>query len=188
VDSTQRTRTLLAVVAVLAVLRVVIVPWIEAQNEARDELQVLTQRLDRSEGVVANRTEILALLERLRAERGAALERFPVAASPDEFRLASQQRLGEMARQAAVEIRVFDWILEGSVPDAGLGYGRARVTLQGPLRELIRLHGEIEGSTPNAGLRELQYQLRGTAADGPTEASAEATITMDLFYRRGPPA
>lgn len=176
-------RLLVTLVAALAVLRFLVLPWVSSQDEKREQLQVLTQRLDRSEGVVQNRAAIAAARRALGA-RGASLRgRFPQAPGADAFRLEAQRRIGELARGAGVELKVFDWILEGEDADARLAYGRARLSLEGPLRNLVRLHGELEGSSPNAAVRDLQLMLRAPAA-GPGDVAANATLVVDLYYRK----
>lgn len=61
----ERRRLLIGALVVLASLRFLILPWIDQQAEAREQLEVLTQRLDRSTGVVLNRSAITDALLRL---------------------------------------------------------------------------------------------------------------------------
>lgn len=178
-----RVRLLVTIVAALAALRFIVVPWMSAQNEKREQLQVLTQRLDRSEGVVQNREAIAAARKALGARAESLRGRFPQAPGADAFRLDAQRRIGELARSAGVELEIFDWILEGENADAQLAYGRARLALEGPLRNVVRLHAELEGSSPNAAVRDVQLTLRAPAA-GPGDIPANATMIVDLYYRK----
>lgn len=174
---------LLAVVAVLAVLRFGIVPWAEAQNATRDELEVLTRRLDRSEGVVQNRDAILAARKLLRSNAEKLHARFPQPGTADEFRLGTQQRIGQVAQSAGVQMTVFDWVLEGRIDGTDLAYGRARLNFEGPLRDLVRAHGELEGALPNAAIRELNV-LGVVPAGEAGDVRATATFLIDVLYRR----
>jgi hypothetical protein len=180
----DRKRLLLGIAAALAVARFGIVPWLDSQAEARETLEIVTKRLDRSEGVADNRDAIVAAREALAKQAEPLRARFPMAATPDEFRLVAQQSIGRLARASNVEMRVFDWIVEGRVEAAQLRYGRARITLQGALRDVVRAHGELEGALGNAAIRELQVQMRRPAS-GPGEGVAEATLVVDLYYRQG---
>ena len=177
-----RSKVLLGVVGVLALLRLAVVPWVAAQNEQREALEVLTRRLDRSEGVVRNRAAIEAARATLRARAAAIGERFPAVGSPDQFRLAEQRRIGELAQRLGVAVQVFDWILEGEDAPAGLRYGRARVNLEGPLLNLIRAHAALESDSPNAFVRELNLNLNAPAI-GPTEVRGSVSLVVDLYFQ-----
>lgn len=181
-----RAKWLLGVAALLAIARFVLVPWVEAQNAQREQLEVLTQRLDRSEGVVRNRDAILQARDGLVQESAAMFSVYPSAADEDP-RLAAQRSLNALATRAGLQVTLFDWLLEGEVSEAGLAYGRASVRLEGPLDKLILMHGELEGSMPSAAVRELQVRLRGPAG-GPTAAPASASLVIDIFYRPAPSA
>jgi hypothetical protein len=178
----RRRALLLGFAAVLALLRFAVVPWNEAQGESRDRLQVLTQRLDRSVGVVRNRDAILAAREELGVAAEAARGRFPTAASPEAFRLDGQRRVGAVVSAAGLQLALFDWVLDGSVPDAGLGYGRIRFQVDGPLKDIARLHAELEGELPFLVVREMQLNFRGEAA-ALDDTPVSMTLVADLFFR-----
>lgn len=178
----RRRALLLGFAAVLALLRFGVVPWIQAQGESRDRLQVLTQRLDRSVGVVRNRDAILAARDELGVAAEAARGRFPTAASPEAFRLDGQRRVGAIVSAAGLQLALFDWVLDGSVPDAGLGYGRIRFQVDGSLKDIARLHAELEGELPFLAVREMQLNLRGEAA-ALDDTPVSMILVADLFFR-----
>ena len=177
-----RYRPLLGVAAALAFLRFVIVPWLDAQSDARERLQVLTQRLDRSTGVVQNREAILAAAQELEAATTTARSRFPEADSVESFRLEGQRRVGGMVNAAGLKLALFDWVLDGAVEEGRLAYGRARFQVEGALRDVARLHGELEGSLPAMSVRELQLNVAGPA-DSLGDTRATLMVVADLFYR-----
>ena len=184
-----RVRWMLVIVAVLAALRLVIVPWVNMQNEERQQLELLTHRLDRATGVVGNKDAILAARAKLTKETAASRAMFPAASEPENFRLDAQRNIVAIATGGGLKVSLFDWILNGEVSGAGLAYGRASVKLEGPFDRLISVHGELEGSLPHAAIREFNVSLR-TPVTGPSNAAAIATIIVDLFYRPAaqPPA
>ena len=185
--ASPRRRLLLGVVAVLALLRFAVVPWLDAQADARERLQVLTQRLDRSVGVVQNREAILSAAAALRASTADSRGRFPIAASAEAFRLDEQRRIGAVVAGAGLKLALFDWVLEGTVPDGGLAYGRVRFQVEGALRDVIRVHGELEGGLPNIAVREVLLNL-GMATTQANETSATMAVVADSFFRlQGPP-
>jgi len=178
----RRARALLAVAAVLAVLRFVVVPWIEAQNEAHDGLQVLTQRLERSVGVVQNREALSAARQGLAEANAQARERFPTAESVEAFRIEGQRRLGDLAVSAGLKLTLFDWLLDGKVEDAALAFGRVRVQVEGAPWELARLHTDLEGRLPHVAIREVQLSVpRGSS--GAADGRATLTLVADVYFR-----
>lgn len=179
----QRNKVLLGIAAVLAVLRFGIVPWIDSQAQARERLQVLTQRLDRSVGVVQNRKAILDAQKTLRAASARAHGRFPAAPSAEAFRLDNQRRIGAIVTASGAQLALFDWLLEGRLKDTDLSYGRVRFQVDGPLRDVVRAHAELEGNLPSLVVREVQLNLSSPAA-GPDEARTTMTVIGDLFFRQ----
>ena len=179
----ERRALLLGFAAVLALLRFGVVPWVEAQAAARERLQVLTQRLDRSVGVVRNSEAILSAREQLRVAADAARKRFPDAPSVEGFRLEGQRRIGAVVSGVGLQVALFDWLMDGSVDDAGLGFGRVRLQVEGPIRDIARLHGELEGALPFMAVREMQLNFRGQAA-GLDETPVTMTLVADLYFRR----
>jgi hypothetical protein len=178
----SRTKLLLAAAAALAAVRLVIVPWVNQQVEQRQQLEVLTQRLDRSQGVVGNKDAIMATQGKLERQVKTAREVFPAVVDQDQFRLEAQRRITAIATQGGLTVSVFDWLLSGNVEAAGLSFGRVSVQFEGPLDKVIAVHGELEGSLPYAAIRELNVRLR-SAARGPNQDASTATIVMDLFHR-----
>jgi hypothetical protein len=182
----NRTQLLIGAVVVLAAVRFGLVPWAESQVEQRDRLQMLTQRLDRSEGVVANRDAILAAREKLAKDAEGYRERFTRAASTDEFRLVTQQRFSGLMQANGANVRVFDWVLDGDVPESGLSYGRARVTLEGPFRDVVRAHTELEAVMRAGAIREFTVTARAPAPE-PGDTLVEGLMIVDFYYRKGTP-
>ena len=177
-----RIRLLLGITLLLVTLRFVAVPWIQAQGEQRQRLQVLTQRLDRSLGVVGNGEAIAAAQRHLGTDTTALRDRYPETADPEGFRLEAQRAIGAVVSRTGVTLGLFDWLLDGESAEARLAYGRVRIRLEGPLSKVILAHGELEASLPYAAVRELAVDLREPAAR-PDETQAGATLVVDLYYR-----
>ena len=181
-----RIQWLLGVAGALAVVRFAVVPWVQAQNEQRQQLEVLTKRLDRSEGVIQNRDAIVAARDALAQQSEASFAAFPLAIGDDESRLVAQQRITAMAAQAGLQVSLFDWLLDGDVEAAGLAYSRASIKMDGPLDRLILMHGDLESALPFAAVREFELKLKSPAG-GPTTDPASVVMVLDLFYRPKPP-
>ena len=179
----SRVRWLLGLAAVLVALRFVVVPWTQAQDERRQQLEVLTQRLDRSAGVVEDKQQIMAAQGKLRVATQASRAIFPQVADKEQFRLDAQRTLSRIASRGGVRVSLFDWVMDGEAARAGLAYGRVNASLEGPLESLVSVHGQIEAEMPFAAVREVKL---GASRGGASKLDAEpATLifVIDLFYR-----
>jgi len=179
----SRVRWLLGLALLLVVLRFAIVPWAESQVEKRQQLEVLTQRLDRSAGVVEDKAEILAAQGRLTKVSQQTRGIFPEVADKERFRLDAQRLLSGIASRGDVKVTLFDWIVDGESGQAGLAYGRVNASLQGPLDSLVAVHGQVEGEMPFAAVREVKLETAGKGASGLAEESATLLLVIDLYYR-----
>lgn len=184
----HRVRWLLGLALALAVLRFVIVPWTQQQVERRQQLEVLTQRLDRSAGVVQSADQILAAQSKLAAAREATLAPYPLAADKDRFRLDVQRRLSAIATRGGVTVTLFDWIVDGDAAEAGMAYGRVNVSIAGPLRSVVAVHGALEAEMPYAAVREGSMELGRNSVRGLTDDAVTLALVIDLYYRPEAPA
>lgn len=175
-------RWLLAFAALLAAVKFLLLPWLDHQAEGVERLEVMTQRLDRSVGVIANREAIIKAVEQVESSTVAARLRFPDVSDPQGFRLTVQQGLGGAAAQASVNVRVFEWIVDGEVKPARLAFSRARVQMDGGFRTLAAFQASLEGEYPNMTIREIN--LSAPAMIGaPDESLASLTLVADFFFR-----
>ena len=124
-----RVRMLLVLAAVLAALRFAVVPWMQQQAEQRQQLEVLTQRLDRSVAVVQNAEAMQAALGKVVEVTEAARAPFPLVDDRERFRLDAQRMLAGVAQRGGVSVTLFDWVVDGEAPQAGMAYGRVNASL-----------------------------------------------------------
>ena len=187
----SRVRWLLGLALVLAAMRFVVVPWAESQVEQRQQLEVLTQRLDRSASVVASSKDLLAAQGKAATATEAARKPYPVVADAEQFRLEAQRTLSGIAGRGGVKVVLFDWVLDGDAPKAGLAYGRINASLEGPLDSIVAVHGQIEAEMPYAAVREVKLEFGRESSDGLSAMGTTLALVMDLYYRpaaAAPPA
>ncbi len=182
----SRYRTLLAVAIALASVRFVIVPWLEHQSQRRDALQILTQRFDRSEGLIAARETIVIQAKTVETASLKARTRYPVAVNAAEFRLQIQQKLASLAQECGVLIPVFDFLSEGEESKAGLNFVRVRLQFQGPIGSVARLHGLMEGNLRHVFIRRLQFDSQTPIAGG-VDAGVQGYFLLDAYFIVGIP-
>ena len=73
-------------------------------------------------------------------------------------------------------------MLDGEIEAAGLLFGRVRLQLEGPLRNVAEAHVGIEAGLPHVFVRDLIVNVR---RGGQLTSIATATLELDLYYRRG---
>ena len=171
------------VALVLACIRFIVVPWSQSQVEQRQQLEVLTQRLDRSVGVVANAQAIRTAQNKVAEASKAALAPYPVVADRDRFRLDAQRQLAAIAGRGGAKVVLFDWVLDGEAESAGLSYGRVNASLAGPIDRLVAVHGQVEGEMPFAMVREVKVDFGREGVGGLSDRPATLGLVVDLYYR-----
>jgi hypothetical protein len=178
----ERIRKLLVLLAILVGLRFVVLPWIESQSATRDEVSVLTKRLDRSQSLLANEELIKKTDQYLTNSLRGVRSRFPSHGSVDSFKLEMQPKIGEVAQLNGMTINLFTWVLDGEVKDAGLRFVRTRVQLTGSLAQLAAFQGQLEGDMPNVFIREIAI-AGNSAGVMPGDVLGTLTLTADLYFR-----
>ena len=182
-----RVRWLLGLALVLAALRFIVVPWTQSQVERRQQLEVLTRRLDRSAGVVANADAIRGALGKVTASTAIVRQRFPQVADKDNFRLEAQRMLAGIASRGGAKVVLFDWVVDGDAPQAGLAYGRVNARIEGPFDSLVSVHGQIEAEMPFAAVREVTLDFTQDGVSGLSSGTTMVALVMDLYYQPAAP-
>jgi hypothetical protein len=182
----SRNQWLLGILSALLAVKFVLQPWLESQSEEAAALAVLTQRLDRSIGVIENREAIGKSASSMQVSLARVRQRFPDAADLQSYRIEVQEKVGATAAQAGLGIKSFEWLADGRATDAGLVFSRARFQIDGGLRRLVELQTGLEGQWPNMFVRELN--LSGpTVFAAPDESAASLTLVADFYFRPAKP-
>ena len=179
---TDRTRAMLLVVAVLAALRFIVVPWFDSQSDTHDRLFAVTRQLDRAEAVAESGTDLEVQRDELRETVDALASRAPVGDPLNEYRITVQRQLTSIAESQNLDVSLFEWVLDDMAEGAGLAYGRVRVQREGPLRAIAAAHVEIEAGLPNVFVRDIDVFI---SRGGNFSTSARATFEIDVYYRPG---
>ena len=179
--TSTRYRWLGGIALLLAGLRFLLVPWIQSQSVQSERLQTLTAKLDRSQSLTGNSEAINRTHDRLVKDLESIRGRFLEAPDAQGFKLDAQRQINQIASSIGLKVALFDWLLDGTEDDAGLAYGRAKFRIEGSLRDVIRLHGEIEGQLRSAAVREFDLELQSPVS-GPSLDGAAATLVVDLYY------
>ncbi len=92
-----------------------------------------------------------------------------------------QRELRAAVESVGLKLNVFEWVLDGEIEAAGLVFGRVRLQLEGPLRNVAEAHVGIESGLPHVFVRNLIVNVR---RGGRQTGIANATLELDLYYRR----
>lgn len=182
----SRTSLLLVALGVLLIARLVIRPWADQMSDSRDNLRVLTDRLDRSEAVFANREALISSLAEL--EKGVADMRlnYPQVEDQSSFQLAQQQDINRLLQQAGLQLVVFDWVLSGDVEGSTLGFARFRLQARGEALAQAKLMTAIEAEFPHAAIREMGVSPVNAQQITRQGGSSELSTVVDVYFRKRP--
>ena len=179
----ERTRTLLFLLAALLAVRFVLLPWRESQDEALERLQVLTDRLDRSEAVYANREVIKKTLAKLEKATEATRVRFPDAADEAAFRLEQQQAISSKLGAAGLTVSEFNWVLSGESPETNLKFSRLRLQTSGDVGAIARFVSALETADPHLLVREMILSPVNAQQISLGSSATQLTLIVDAYYR-----
>ena len=176
----NRVRLLLGLAATLAVLRFVAVPWVGSQAGIHDRLFAVTRQLDRAQAIVDAGSSLQVRRDTLESVVRELAGRAPLANPGGEHRVQVQRELRAAVESAGLQLKVFEWVLDGEAEAAGLAFGRIRLQIEGPLRNVAQAHVDIEAGFPNVFVRDTSISVRRGGGLG---TRASATMQLDLYYR-----
>jgi hypothetical protein len=121
------------------------------------------------------------------AATSAARQPFPQVIDKDNFRLEAQRMLAGIAARGGAQVVLFDWVVDGDAPKAGLAYGRVNARLEGPFDRLVSVHGQIEAEMPFAAIREVKLDFTRDGVTGLSSGTTAIALIMDLYYQPAAP-
>jgi hypothetical protein len=177
----NRLRFLIGLLGIVLALRFVLTPWVEWIAEKHEELQVLTDRLERSDSVLANKREIRLAFAEHSKNNASLRSRFPVAILPNDYRIKVQQHIGEIATTSGLTVQSFEWLVESEVDAAGMRYVRSRFTISGSSRGLAEMHAKLESEYPNLLIQEVSFGAGGLPVADADTVGQNLTLVGDFF-------
>lgn len=178
----QNKKLLLSIIAALAFLRFVWVPWLAHLEEKQGELQTLTRRVERSITLVQQRELLTENHSHAQNDVSEVLKAFPLVADKGQYALNVQRELQALAEQNQVTISLFDWVSDTPLSVFDLQRGRLTVRLEGEVAHLIQMQSAIERNFSNFIVREFRGSWRTNLTAG---AMAEWSMQLDADYRLG---
>lgn len=180
--NTERMRWLLMLLVVLAAARYFLIPFIERQTEAVDRLALVTNRLDRSFGVVQNKDAIIESQGLLQQKTKPLRERFPRFADLSAGQLSTQEAINARLSAAGMRLVTFDWVASGKVEGAGLSFSRFQLQTAGEVKLLATFLGGLETEMPHLIVRDIALQPQQGFLRGPGPGNlVQVTISADVY-------
>jgi hypothetical protein len=178
-----RLQRLYWIAGVLLAIRFGLLPWVDWQTERRDALQVLTKRLDRSVGVIENRSAIEKSAKDLNASLVTYRANFRQSDSVEAFKLAAQQEISGVIGQAGLRVTLFDWVVDKFDDAPPLARVRARIQLAGTVQALAGVQGRLEAQFPAFVIREVRVDTPN-ATNTPSTTQGTMTLVADVYFRQ----
>ena len=176
----QNKPLLLAIVAVLALLRFVVVPLQQQQQDLYQQLEVLSKRLQRSESLLQQQEQLQSSYTAAQQQLEKLLQPFPVVASGSQYRLTLQQQLQQLASANNASVTFFDWVSDTPLPVFNLQRGRVTLRIRGTAANVMQLHAQIEQQFPHFISRDTRSSWRGSLTP---QTDVELTLLFEVDYR-----
>lgn len=135
---------MIGVIALLAVIRFIFVPWSEAQEVQQDAVSVITRQLQSALGAQQNLEPLANRLEQLKQQQQDIRSILVHGKSADELSLAMQKDWNAKAQQAKAEIDLFDWQSQILVTSPDIYQARIMLRVSGSIAAVANFITQLE--------------------------------------------
>lgn len=173
-------KILLSLLALLLTIRFVVVPWLDWQDEQRTALYSLTQKLEKSKGIVLVKDQLTEGLAAAESSMEAFLTTFPQSEDSQTYRLALMQKFQAEFEPLQVNMDLFDWVTEEAVENTTLVRGTVSLTISGKPQQVALAQMLLEKNFQALVIR----QLRSSGASQlSTESDIKLNLMINVFFR-----
>jgi hypothetical protein len=172
----QQRNNLLLLVAILVLIKFVGQPWYQHQQAAREQVDLLNMQLSRALRVMDLPAEINSQQQQLAELRIATEAKLITYRNDAEFRLRAQQALEGVFAGQQVAIDVYEWLTAQPVADGYLRAYRARLTVEGPLKQTMQ--ALLQAQQQLYGVKVLETQFFPEQAG--IDYSGRLVVTLEL--------
>lgn len=177
----NRNLLLLAIVAILILLKFAIVPFYQQQSEQIDELQVLNKRLGKVLALQETEQQLQQnLLVSQKALKHANKGMWQIE-QDEQLAVSTQSRLQTWFEQKTVSVQLFSWIGEQATQDKSFVIARAQLRLQASQAQLAQSILQLEASNRFISVAELKWLQPTQFSDN---SDAELLVTFDILFQR----
>lgn len=177
----SRNLLLLAIAAILMLLKFAVVPFYQQQSEQIDELQVLNKRLGKV--LALQETEPQLQQNLLSGQKILKLAKDGIwqIEYDEQLDVAVQSRLQTWFEQKAVSVQLFSWVGEQVTGDKSFVIARAQLRLQASQAQLAQSILQLEARNKFVSVAELKWLQAVQFTD---QSATELLVTFDILIQR----
>ncbi|MEH8015825.1 hypothetical protein MN202_01150 [Rheinheimera muenzenbergensis] len=176
----QNKSLLIGTIVVLALLRFVLLPLQQHQQELYQQLEGLNKRFQRSEALLQQQQQLQLLQAEQQQQLTQLLLPFPKVSSSSQYRLQLQQQLQQLAAAQGAAVTFFDWLSETPLQVFNLHRGRISLRIKGPAAKVMLVHALIEQQYPHFIQRDIRGSWRGSLT---AQSEVELTLLFEADYQ-----
>ncbi len=179
--SQPKTKLLLICMGCLIFIRFILWPFIDWQDEQVSQLQIQTQKLEKTTSMIARLPEFEALQQQQSNLLLQNLSGIPTMATTQQFRLEFMQGVQQVLEPLGVTVSLFDVVSEQIIAETSVTAAMVNLDLKGNLQQLAEAHQLLERHFPNLVVK--QFRLGG----GKIESRKEMTYSMliKVYFKAG---
>ncbi|ODB36786.1 hypothetical protein BB427_01880 [Pseudoalteromonas sp. BMB] len=181
-DEIKNKRGLLSILAILLVLRFIIVPVFDWQEQRTAEIKQIEARLEKSSLIVKNQQSLDTAKEEL-GKRSDTLKLFIYpAANEADFRFQVQKELNEVISRHQLEVKNIGWLTRLEIESAALTRHQVRISVSGKTVNLQALLMEIDSKLNKVFVSEFKSTFKYLTSD--SLGLSEATLVLAMYAQQ----
>lgn len=171
---------LIGLVLILVVIKFILLPLQQAQQNLHQELAGLNKRLHRSQALVEQKDMLQQWQSTQQQELQTLLQPFPEVTAAAKYRLTLQQQLQQVAAENQVSVTFFDWLTDTPLEVFDLHRGRISLRVEGNASNIMQLHLKLEQQFPHFSMRDIRATWRGELGRA---SRIELNLLIEVDYR-----
>lgn len=171
---------LLAVVALLAIVKFLLLPLRQMQQEQYQLLDSLTKRVQRSHALLSEQEPMKQWASEQQLQLQLLLQPFVSVDNAAQYRLTLQQQLQQLATSHGVTIMLFNWVSDTPLAVFDLHRGRVNLQLEGEAAHIMQMHLQLERQYPQFISRDLKANWRGDLSN---KSRVELQLLLEVDYQ-----
>ena len=176
----QKNQTLLVIVAVLLLLKLVIEPVINWQNQQIASNANLLKKVTKSEAVLSQQQQLNIVKSQVAVHLQQLTPLYYPYQSDTQFKLVQQQRVEGYLSKHQIKVSNIGWQALLKLDEQQLIRHQMLLTLQGKSSDLVALMQELETLSPRINIAEFNVSLKGQDAEqlGRVDGTARLVFYM----------
>lgn len=166
--------------ATLLLLKFLLVPLFDWQNEQLSNITNLQKRASKSQNVITNQSQITQSQQRITAQLNAINSLFIGYKNDAEFKLAMQQQIEQSLANNQLQINNSSWLPSINVANEQLMRHQLRLSIKGTLLNFKNFITLLESTPPQVALKTFNINLKGQNSEqlGQVEGTIELAFYM----------